>query len=208
VLDLLSKAIRQKGLSIQRPIVVFGSAPLQIYIDPAFLSADVDVAPSDHRAEIQKLVDEIGLSKGKAPFYIEVVSEYIFRAGQNWRERAKVVVLNDVSFLFPAPIDILLGKLRRLEEKDFLAFELVREKTGHPTETELIHELRCSYDMFYIQQNGQRTSLWENTERLWPRLFSRPIDVRREIIQPVLDEFSATGDNRDYVEEIRARLGI
>jgi len=62
--------------------------------------------------------------------------------------------------------------------------------------------------MFYIQQNGQRTSLWENTERLWPRLFSRPIDVRREIIQPVLDEFSATGDNRDYVEEIRARLGI
>jgi hypothetical protein len=97
---LLSKAIRQKGLSLKRPIVVFGSAPLQIFIDSAFLSADVDVTTSkDECAEIKTLVDEIGLSKGKSPFYIEVVSEYIFRTCQNWRERAETVMLNDIAFI-------------------------------------------------------------------------------------------------------------
>jgi len=150
--------------------MVFGSAPLQICVDPEFLSADVDEALPGQTAELQTIVDDIGLSKGKAAYYIEVVPEYIFRPGPNWRERAEVVILNDVSFILPASIDILLAKLRRLEEKDLLAFHLVRSKTGHPTENELIHELRASYDIFYIQQNGRKSALWENTERLWPRL--------------------------------------
>jgi hypothetical protein len=66
-LDSLSKAIRLKGLSLKRPILVFGSAPLQIYLDPAFLSADMDVALTDQREEIQRLVDEIGLHKSRLP---------------------------------------------------------------------------------------------------------------------------------------------
>lgn len=204
----LSLAIKQKGLLIQRPIIVFGSAPLQICIDPAFLSADVDVSLTGQSEELEKVVDEIGLSKGKAPYYIEVVAEYIFRPGPNWRERAEIITLNDVPFLFPASLDILLAKLRRLEEKDIFAFELVREKTGHPTESELLHELRSSYDIYYIQKNGRKSALWENTEKLWPRFFGRAIDVRGEIIQPVLDQLAATGTNRDYLEEIRVRLGI
>lgn len=208
-LDSLSKAIQLKGLLLKRPILVFGSAPLQIYIAPAFLSADVDVAPPyDQSEEIKKLVDEIGLGKGKAPFYIEVVAGYIFRPGQNWQERTETVMLNGVSFLFPAPLDILLGKLRRLEEKDILAFELVREKTGHPTDEQLILELRASFDQFYIQKNGQKSALWENTEKLWPRLFLREIDARREIIEPVLAELSSSEGNRDYVDEIRMKLGL
>ncbi len=68
-------------------------------------------------------MDEIGLGKGKAAYYIEVVPEYIFRPGPNWRERAEIMTLNDVSFLFPASLDILSSpNFDWLEEKDILAF--------------------------------------------------------------------------------------
>lgn len=92
----------------------------------------MDVSLPGQGEELQELVDEIGLSKGKAPYYIEV----------------------------------------------------------------------------YIQKNGRKSALWEHTEKLWPRIFGRAMDVRSEIIQPVLDELSAGGTNRDYLDEIRMRLGI
>jgi hypothetical protein len=163
-LTTLSKAIKQKGLVFRRPIIVFGSAPLQICVDSAFLSADVDVSVPGQGDELKELVEEIGLSKGKAPYYIEVVAEYIFRPGPNSRERAKTITLSDVSFLFPDPL--------------------------------------------YIQKNGQKSALWENTEKLWPRIYGRAMDARAEIIQPVLDQLAEVGANRDYLDEIRMRLGI
>jgi hypothetical protein len=153
----LSTAIQRKGLVFLKPIVVFGSAPLQIYIDPAFLSADVDISLAGQDDLLKGLVEEIGLGKGKAAYYIEVVPEYIFRPGPNWRERTTSVLLNGVSFLFPAPLDILLAKLRRLDEKDIRAFQLVLEKTGRPSEEQLIRELRASYDVFYYQKNGRKS---------------------------------------------------
>ena len=208
VLDALAAAVQRKGLVLLRPIIVFGSAPLQIWIDAAFLSADVDVSLPGQGNELKGVVEETGLSKGKSAYYIEVVSEYIFRPGPNWRERATTVQRNGVDFLFPAPLDILLAKLRRLEEKDVRAFQLVLEKTGHPTEEELISELRASYDVFYHQMDGRKSALWENTEKLWPRIFNREIDVRHEIIKPVLDQLADAGASPDYLEELRTRLGL
>lgn len=35
-----------------------------------------------------------------------------------------------------------------LNAKDIEAFRVVRRKTGHPTETELIHELQMAVDLF------------------------------------------------------------
>jgi hypothetical protein len=64
------------------------------------------------------------------------VPTYIFCGGQKWRERARHIELEGTTFLFPESIDILLAKLRRLDEKDSRAFELVRAKTGRPTEDE------------------------------------------------------------------------
>jgi hypothetical protein len=207
-LDALSAAIQRNGIVLERPILVFGSASLQIYIDPAFLSADVDISTSGQNEEIKELVDQIGFGKNKAPFYIEVVAEYIFRPGPNWRERATIVERNGVRFLIPSPLDILLAKLRRLDEKDIRAFNLVLEKTGLPTQEQLIDELRASYDLFYFQMDGRKSGLWENTEKLWPRVYGREIDVRAEVIQPVLDQMVATATTHDYLEELRARLGI
>jgi len=53
-----------------------------------------------------------------------------------------------LTFIFPHPIDILIAKLNRLDDKDLRAFEIVRAKTGHPTEQELISELQIAVDLF------------------------------------------------------------
>jgi hypothetical protein len=207
-LTALSTAILKQGLVLQHPIIVFGSAPLQICVDPGFLSADVDVSLPGQGAALKKLVEEIGMSKENAAYYIEVVPEYIFRPGPNWRARAMPVSQNGVGFLLPDPLDILLAKLRRLEEKDIRAFQLVLEKTGRPSEQELVRELQASYDLFYFQKDGRKSALWVNTEKLWPRIYGHEIDVQAQIIQPVLDQLAESGASPDYLEEIRRQLGL
>ena len=73
---------------------------------------------------------------------------------------------------------------------------------------ELLHELKESYDLFYLQIGGRKSGLWENTEKLWPRLYGRTINVQSEIIQPVLDEMAAAGASQDYLAELKTRLGM
>ena len=70
MLNRLALAIQTKGIVLAEPLVVFGSAPLQLSIDANFLSADVDIATIKHLDELKALVEEMGLGKGKAPYYV------------------------------------------------------------------------------------------------------------------------------------------
>jgi hypothetical protein len=205
----LAEACRSKGVVFREPILVFGSAPLQICLAPEFLSGDVDITvPGDALNLLEQIVEETGLGKESRELYIQVVPSYVFRPGQNWRGRAQIVQLDEFKFLFPDPLDILLGKLRRMEEKDFLAFELVVGRTGHPTQEEMIRELRDSYDQFYLQMDRRKSALWENTEKLWPRIYGRQINVSTEITGPVIEAMAQMGTDRDYLEELKVRLGL
>lgn len=203
----LAKSLKAKGLIPNGPIVVFGSGPLQIFVDPHLLSGDLDISVPQFFDEITELTHEIGYGKGDAEYYIEVVPSYVFRPGPNWQDRAKDVEIEGVSFRLPDPLDILLAKLRRLDIKDVRAFKTVVEKTGHPTEAELIKELRDVYDLFYLQKDGKKSVLWLNTEKLWPILFNREIDARAEIPELVLAYLAKTVDPA-YVESIRHQLGL
>ncbi|MEW6302870.1 MAG: hypothetical protein AB1705_05330 [Verrucomicrobiota bacterium] len=51
-------------------ITVFGSAPIQITVEPSLLSADVDVFCDQE--DFEKLVANGGLDKGHSDFYIQV----------------------------------------------------------------------------------------------------------------------------------------
>jgi hypothetical protein len=204
----LAKAISDKGLHMSAPIVVFGSGPLQIFVDPLLLSKDVDISAGKNMDEVKTIVDEIGYGKNKARFYIEVVPLYIFRPGQNWGARASPIEIHGVKFLFPQPIDILLAKLRRLEEKDLRAFDAVRLKLNHPTEEELITELRDSWEAFAVQRDGTKPDLWTNTEVLWKHLFRKEIDIRKVILEPVFKEMEEALRTPDYIEEMRQRFGL
>ncbi len=184
-------------------ITVFGSAPIQILVDPKLLSADVDLfSDSD---EIEHWVQQAGLAKGQADFYIQVCSGLNFRTSPRWGTRTQSVVWGNCTFIFPHPIDILIAKLNRLEEKDLEAFRTVIRVTGHPTEKEMIAELQMAVDLFrpgFDEENA--SDLTNNTHRLWPLIFGREINVRSEIIAPALARRKAGYDlpTRDYKKEL------
>src|SRR5437762_7188202 len=101
-------------------ITLFGSAPLQITIDAALASADVDLfADAD---ELKDLVERAGLGTGQGAMFIQVGSELNFRTSPRWRSRTQTVTVGNCTFHFPHPIDILIAKLNRLEDKDLMAF--------------------------------------------------------------------------------------
>ena len=204
---LLRKLV--EALPPERPvtITVFGSAPLQITVDSNLASADVDVF-SDLEA-LAEIANRAGLAQDKAAFFIQVSSELNFRTSPRWRARCQSVRMGNCTLLFPHPIDILIAKLNRLEEKDIEAFRVVLARTGHPTEAELIEELRMAVDLFrpsFDEEQGH--DLANNCRRLWPVIYGREIDPRQEIVAPALSVRKAGyGDPpRDYKQELREAL--
>ena len=184
-------------------ITLFGSAPLQINIEASLLSGDVDLF-SDFE-ELEQWVKAAGLGDEQKRPYIQVCSGLNFRTSPLWGMRTQSVAIRNCTFIFPHPIDILIAKLNRLEEKDLEAFRVVRRKTGHPTETELIAELQMAVDLFrpgFDEENA--VDLANNTHRLWPLLYGREIDVRGEIIAPALAKRRAGYGlpDRDYKREL------
>jgi hypothetical protein len=183
VLDQLVKA-----LPSTRPwkIIVFGSSPLQLGIDSDFLSADVDVIPA---GDIEEYCRQAKLLKGQTDIYVDLCTPAAFIASADWPVRACEVARGHVTFVLPHPIDILVSKIKRLEEKDVQAFRVVREKTGHPTEDELIHALRRVVDLYrpgFDEEGGGDPR--HTTVMLWEKLFRKPINVAQQIIAPALAE--------------------
>jgi hypothetical protein len=191
----------------QFEITVFGSAPLQIAVDPTLTSADVDVF-SDFEA-LDDIVHQAGLGTNQADFYIQVSSELNFRTSPRWKGRTQSARIGNCTFIFPHPIDILIAKLNRLDDKDVRAFRAVLSKTGHPTEAELIKELQLAVDLFrpsFDEEQGH--DMANNCRRLWPLIYGREIDPRKEIIAPALAIRKAGyGEpTRDYKQELRDAL--
>ena len=188
-------------------IAVFGSAPLQITVDSTLTSADVDVF-SDFE-NLAEIVQKAGLAQTESSFYIQVSSELNFRTSPRWKDRVQKTRIGHCTFIFPHPIDILIAKLNRLDDKDLRAFEVVLAKTGHPTEQELISELQMAVDLFrpsFDEEQGHDTA--NNCRRLWPLIYGREIDPRKEIIAPALAKRKAGYGEppQDYKQELRDAL--
>ena len=167
-------------------IIVFGSSPLQLGIDSSFLSADVGVIQA---ADIQEYCRRAKLLKGQTDVYIDLCTAAAFTASADWPVRAHEVARGHVTFVLPHPIDILVSKIKRLEQKDVQAFRMVVAKTGQPTEDELIHALRRVVDVYrpnFDEESGSDPR--HNTVTLWQELFHKPINVAQQIIGPALEE--------------------
>jgi uncharacterized nucleotidyltransferase DUF6036 len=204
ILRVLAAALPQDK---EFTITVFGSAPIQMTVDSTLTSADVDVF-SDFEG-LAGIVEKARLSQRDTAFYVQVSSELNFRTSPRWKDRTQAAVIGNCTFIFPHPIDILIAKLNRLDDKDLRAFEVVIARTGHPTETELIYELQMAVDLFrpsFDEEQGH--DLANNCRRLWPLIYGREIDPRAEIIAPALAKRKAGyGEpTRDYKQELRDAL--
>jgi hypothetical protein len=167
------------GLPTDRPIVlnVFGSFPLQLKLDPSFLSGDVDLF-SDQ--DFQGLVKTLGLGKGQSDPFIEIVPPSTFIATP--------VVFDNVTVYLASSLDVLVGKIKRLDPKDLDAFDLVKAKTGGPSEEDLKQALRDVVDIYRpaFDEENSGGDAKANTRRLWRHFFGHDLDVAKEIIQPGL----------------------
>ena len=185
VVDALLKELLSEGGDWL--VNIFGSAPLQIAYASNFLSADVDASVAwNKEPEFDRAISRAGLARGSSPVYVQHCKEAAFRTSPKWKDRACVHRRDSVTIRFAHPIDILIGKIHRLEPKDLKAFELVRAITGEPTETALLQELRDAPDLFslaHVPAAGEK-AFSENVAILWPLFFGREIDVEGEITTP------------------------
>ena len=181
---VLRKLVDALPSHIKPLITVFGSAPIQMGIDSGLVSADVDIFAEE---DLKEVVEKNNLGKNQSNIYIQVCSELNFRTSPKWQRRVYLVQFEKCVLQFPHPIDILIAKLNRAEEKDLHAFEIVLKKTGHPTEAELLEELRDAVDLYrpgFDEENA--TDLVANTKFLWKRLYKKEINPRTDIIQVAL----------------------
>jgi len=186
-LDLLASLLPK---SPQLDITVFGSAPLQMLLEPSFLSQDIDVFSSEETyAFLADFVDVKGLGQEKARFYIQVCSPFAFRSASDWRSRAIESEHHGHLFRFVHPWDVLVSKLQRLEDKDLEAFKLVIDRTGHPTEEEFTKHLQKAVDLYRpkFDEEASLGDIFNNTQLLWHTLWKKSIDVRAAIIRPALE---------------------
>ena len=174
------------SLPVDRPfhLTLYGSAPLQLTVDRQLMSGDVDLF-SDDDEDLSALVVAAKLDKTHGGFYLEPGFELSFRTSPRWRQRAATVQRGNVTLTIPHPLDILIGKLHRLDAKDLKAFERTRQLTGHPTAAELQRELQNAVDLFRPAFDEDSPNRYpENTQRLWREIFGGEIDIRRDIIEP------------------------
>jgi hypothetical protein len=186
-------------------IAIYGSAPLQMTVDGGLLSGDIDIFSADDQ-DLNPLLKNLQLDKTRPGLHFEAGFELSFRTSPRWRTRTKNVVVANVTFIIPHPIDILIGKLDRLEAKDLAAFRHVITATGHPTPDEMKIELQNAVDLFRPGFDEESPNRYlANTERLWREIFSAEIDVRREIIAPaMLRRRQGYGETApDYKSELR-----
>src|SRR4051794_25550356 len=118
----LDEFTRRLPASPRLEIIVFGSAPLQLFVDPQFLSADIDICGDE--TTYQTLVDFVeqqGWTETASAFYIQVCDPLAFKSTIDWRSRAVEVERHGHQLVFVHPWDVLVSKLQRLEEKDLNA---------------------------------------------------------------------------------------
>lgn len=188
-------------------ITVFGSTPLQLFVERSFLSEDIDVFGDKETTEfLEYFVEANHWGKGATDLYIQVSSSFAFQSTHDWTSRAISVERHGHVFRFVHPWDVLVSKLQRLEEKDLSAFRLVIEKTGHPTEEEFVRHLQLAVDLFRprFEEEQMRGDMMENTRRLWLALWSKDIDVRARIIRPAVERVEQ--EYREADPSLKTRL--
>jgi len=187
---LLDRLVAKLPSAPRLEINVFGSAPLQLFIERTFVSEDVDLfATEDGWLLLERFVTEQAWGKGQTEFYIQVCDPLAFKSTFDWRVRAIEVERHGHLFRFVHPWDVLVSKLQRLEEKDLNAFRLVVAKTGHPTEGEFLRHLQKAVDLYRpkFDEETQSGDMTVNTRILWRELWGRDIDPRAEIIRPAVE---------------------
>jgi hypothetical protein len=188
------------------PILLFGSAALQVTVAPTVLSEDTDIAPDvipygpnqDHfpkaydRMSLTQLIRDHGMGVRQSKLYIQVNAFEAFDPGSSWGRRAMTLDRGNLRITIPHPLDILIAKLHRYEEKDLDAFRKVYALTGFPTPDDILTELRASPRLFakrdhsleHMPRQFPESKISESVPKLFREMWQMNISVKRDILAP------------------------
>jgi hypothetical protein len=211
LLTLLGDAVPRER---RTPIVLFGSAALQVTVAPTVLSEDADIAPDIipydprsgnfpnpyDRKGLNDLVraHELGVSQRK--LYLQVNAPGAFQPGTGYLRRVMEVDRGNLHITIPHPLDILIAKLHRYEEKDLEAFQKVYALTGFPSPEALVAELRASPRLFAKQDRSlehmpsqyPESKISESVPHLFWTLWKIRISVQDDILAPTQEEIASS----------------
>jgi len=163
-LDVFTRFLAADRDFRETTITVFGSAPLEMCLSLPVNSADVDTMSDQFQQLIQVNLQRQNPTVGMEP-HLQFVMPGIFRPAQSWALRAERQSRNDIQLLLPHPIDLLFGKLHRLAEKDFLAFDLLRERFQRPSHEDIDQYCKENPDIF-LSSPEEVVNLCNNIEVL------------------------------------------
>lgn len=199
VLDDFFAAIHRELADYQVPVTIFGSAAIQLCYDEHFASADVDVMVLSSGERLRELAGRMGLGRSrtlKSVYGLQICPPQLFRPTPHYLQRAHVERRHGVTVVVPHVRDILVAKLHRFREegrsgiaaKDRMAFYRVRELSGgHPTEEEMIDDLRWCEPHLRIPDDGSVNAFRLNVLDLFPEVFGRRLDLESEVLAPARD---------------------
>ena len=207
-MDSIAPRLATRGI---KEISVFGSAALQMTLDAHFESQDTDIIVE---CFIDDVLMELNCHKTKHPqdaMYVDACDALVFRTAPNWKDRAHREKRNQIEWVFPHPLDILISKVHRLEPKDIEAFLRVKRVTGHPTPWDLIGVFQDAVDLLrprFDEEAGGDLSL--NIQTLFRKVYGREIDVKAEIIRPALKKrqaFYEPNVAEDQMKDLLSSIG-
>jgi len=171
-------------------IVVFGSSPLEFCLLLPVKSGDVYITPDQFLDHLKNKVNEWDMHRGDP--HSQVCPPTVFKAGKNYLLRAGTLAVNTIQVTLPHPIDIVFGKLHRLEDKDYRAVDALLKNSGRPTCSDLEAYMSDNPDIFELPQ-AQLDKLIENIEMLWVYLegSAEGLDVRGKFLNKSLAEKTA-----------------
>ncbi|MDB6072638.1 MAG: hypothetical protein JWO89_278 [Verrucomicrobiaceae bacterium] len=214
VLDTFFAAVHEALPSYDLPLTVFGSTPIQLCLDEAFTSADVDIMVLDEDERLREIAIVAGIGRaGLNPtFGVQICPPHFFRTTPHYLQRAHAETRHGLRVIVPHPRDILVGKLHRartdeqmrLVSKDRRAFQRVRELCdGHPTKDEFLEDLiSCEPDFRPVYDGGVNVFRL-NVEDALSEVYGHAFDLQHDILDARKEERAPAAEHNIVSEMIR-----
>lgn len=196
VLDAFLAAVQRAFPGYAPPVTVFGSAPIQLCLDEAFASADIDVMVVTEHEKLRQLAKDTAFQRDRRvrPAYgVQIAPPQLFKPTPHYLLRAHSEVRHGIKVIIPHLRDILIAKLHRsrfegqegLVPKDNRAFQRVRELCGgHPTLEEVLEDLMQCEAYFRPPVDGSLNAFRFNVEDLLAAHYGHALDLERDILAP------------------------
>lgn len=185
--------IRECGL------LIFGSSPLEFGLGIALNSGDIDITPDQLYPIFGTFLKNNNLLSGNP--HVQLCPPGLFRPGQMWPRRAVNRTLNEVEVLLPHPIDIIAGKLHRLDERDYQGIQKLIDSTGRPTSADMLTYAKENPD-WLLSEGAVNEKVVDNFETFYSFLGGKDLDVREDILKASLFEYKSVTEE----DSLAARL--